>query len=91
MEIINYRKLEFNDIHSFIKLRKHQLIEEGAAVKVDITDALTDYYRRHLSDGTFVSWLAVVNNEIIATCIAHSKNIFAHYFFPSSLMNSFST
>ncbi len=29
--------------------------------------ALNDYYDRHMADGTFVSWLAVDNGEIIGT------------------------
>ena len=67
MNDVIYRKLEWKDINCFIELRKNQLIEEGAKAKEDITDILLDYYERHLSDGTFVSWIAIINDEIIAT------------------------
>jgi GNAT superfamily N-acetyltransferase len=64
---IVYRKLEWNDIDRFIELRKAQLAEEGANTEVDITDNLFAYYKEHLNDGTFVSWIATINDEIIAT------------------------
>ena len=34
---------------------------------MDLRPALNDYYDRHMADGTFVSWLAVDNGEIIGT------------------------
>ena len=67
MSGIEYRKLELNDINCFIELRKIQLLEEGANAITDITDSLLDFYKRHLSDGTFLSWLAISDGEIIAT------------------------
>ena len=67
MDEIIYRKLEHKDINDFIDLRKSQLAEEGATAKIDITDTLVSYYKRHLNDGTFVSWLATANDKIIAT------------------------
>lgn len=67
MEEIVFRKLEWNDIDRFIELRKRQLVEEGSVVTVDLTGPLLDFYKRHLTDSTFVSWIAAVNGEIIAT------------------------
>jgi len=67
MDGVIYRKLEWGDIDRFIELRKTQLAEEGADVKTDITDNLLAYYEKHLNDGTFVSWIATVEGEIIAT------------------------
>jgi len=67
MTDIVYRKLEWNDIDSFIKMRKAQLTEEGANTEADITDNLFAYYEKHLNDGTFVSWIATIDDEIIAT------------------------
>jgi len=67
MDNITYRKLERGEIDRFIELRKLQLLEESAQATCDIADSLLDFYTRHLSDGTFVSWVAVVNDEIIAT------------------------
>ena len=67
LSVIEYRKLEWNDIGRFIELRKSQLLEEGAKAVADITDSLFDFYQRHLSDGTFLSWVAVSAGEIIAT------------------------
>lgn len=34
---------------------------------MDLRPTLNDYYDRHMTDGTFVSWLAVDNGEIIGT------------------------
>ena len=67
MEDILFKKLRYDDINNFIELRKQQLLEEGADAEIDITNMLVDYYKRHLKDGTFVSWIATVNDEIVAT------------------------
>lgn len=64
---IVYRKLTLNDLDIFIQMRINQLQEEGAKAHFDLTPALKDYYMRHLSDGTFISWLAVDDRKIIGT------------------------
>ena len=64
---ITYRKLTENDIEIFIKMRIDQLREEGAKEDIDLTPDLRDYYLRHLSDDTFISWLALDNDRIIGT------------------------
>lgn len=64
---ITYRKLTETDIEIFIKMRINQLREEGAKEDIDLTPDLRDYYLRHLSDGTFISWLTWDNDRIIGT------------------------
>lgn len=64
---ITYRKMEPGDTASFIALRISQLREEGAQEDLDLAPALEDYYRRHMADGTFVSWLALDQQRIIGT------------------------
>ena len=64
---IAYRKLTGQDVTRFIEMRIAQLREEGATEDIDLTAALEDYYRRHLADDTFVSWLATDEGRIIAT------------------------
>ena len=64
---ITYRKLTENDLDEFIRMRIVQLREEGATEDIDLVPALKDYYHRHLSDGTFVSWLALDGEKIIGT------------------------
>lgn len=64
---IEYRRLTADDLPVFISMRIDQLREEGAKEKIDLRPALEDYYLRHISDGTFFSWLAVDENEIIGT------------------------
>ena len=64
---ISYRKLTEDDLDVFIKMRIIQLREEGATEDIDLVPALKDYYHRHLSDGTFVSWLAMDGEKIIGT------------------------
>ena len=64
---ITYRKLTAADLDTFISMRITQLREEGAAENIDLVPALKDYYNRHLSDGTFVSWLALDGEKIIGT------------------------
>ena len=64
---ITYRKLTEADLTTFIQMRITQLREEGAKEDFDLVPALKDYYRRHLADGTFVSWLALDVDKIIGT------------------------
>lgn len=64
---IEYRRLTENDLDTFIEMRINQLREEGAKEDIDLVPALQDYYRRHMADGTFVSWLAVDEEKIIGT------------------------
>lgn len=65
--MITYRKLTTDDLDTFIRMRIDQLREEGAKEDIDIVPALQDYYRRHLADGTFVSWLATDGEKIVGT------------------------
>lgn len=64
---ITYQKLTEKELDSFIEMRISQLREEGAAENIDLRPALKNYYEKHMSDGTFVSWLALDNEKIITT------------------------
>lgn len=64
---VEYQRLTENELETFIRMRIGQLREEGAKEDIDLAPALRDYYRRHMADGTFVSWLAVENGKIIGT------------------------
>ena len=64
---ITYRKLEAKDLDTFIRMRITQLREEGATEDIDLVPPLQDYYRRHMADGSFVSWLALDGDQIVGT------------------------
>ena len=64
---IEYRKLSKKELDAFIEMRINQLREEGAKEDIDLKPALLDYYKRHMKDGTFVSWIAVDDGRIIGT------------------------
>ena len=64
---VEYKRLTEKELDIFIEMRINQLREEGAKEDIDLVPALKDYYKRHMADGTFVSWLAVDNEEIIGT------------------------
>ncbi len=72
MQIV-YKKLTDADVDTFISMRISQLTEECTAEGkkvpegVDLESALKDYYHRHMSDGTFVSWIAMDGDRIIGT------------------------
>ena len=66
MNII-YKKLTEDLVDIFINMRINQLREEGATEDIDLVPALKDYYKRHIKDGTFVSWLAMDGDKIIGT------------------------
>ena len=65
--MIELRKLTLQELDAFVEMRINQLREEGATEDIDLRPALYEYYRKHLSDGTFVSWLAVDGDRIIGT------------------------
>lgn len=64
---ISYQKLTNNELDVFIEMRIDQLREEGAKEDIDLVPALKDYYRRHMADGTFISWIAADHGKIIGT------------------------
>ena len=65
--MIAYQKLTNKELDIFIQMRIRQLREEGATEDIDLVPALQDYYNRHMSDGTFVSWLAMDGDRIVGT------------------------
>lgn len=67
MNPIFFRRMQESDIPLFVQMRIDQLREEGAQSDADLCPALLDYYQRHLTDGTFVSWLALDGDTVIAT------------------------
>ena len=67
MNSVTYRRLTEEDLAVFIEMRITQLREEGAEDDINLRPALNDYYRRHLHDGTFVSWLALDGEKIVGT------------------------
>lgn len=64
---ITYQRLTEKELDTFINMRVMQLREEGAKEDIDLKPVLLDYYRRHLADGTFVSWLAMDEGRIVGT------------------------
>lgn len=64
---VEFKRLTEKELETFIEMRINQLREEGAQEDFDLKPALRDYYDRHMSDGTFVSWIATENNNIIGT------------------------
>ena len=65
--MIEYRKMTTDDLDTFISMRIKQLREEGAKEDIDLVPNLQDYYKCHMADGTFVSWLAVDGDKIVGT------------------------
>ena len=64
---VTYQKLTEQELPVFMDMRIAQLREEGAAEDIDLRPALQDYYRRHIADGSFISWLAVDGGKLIGT------------------------
>ena len=65
--MINYEKLTEKRVDTIVKLRIKQLRDEGATEEFDLVPNLLDFYRRHLADGSFVSWLAVDGERVVGT------------------------
>lgn len=64
---IEYKKLTEKELDIFIEIRINQLREEGAKEDTDLRPALRDYYKRHMADGTFISWIAMDRDKIVGT------------------------
>lgn len=64
---IEYKMLTEKELNTFINMRINQLREEGAKEEIALVPALNEYYTRHMVDGTFVSWLALDEGNIIGT------------------------
>lgn len=64
---IEYKRLSEKELDIFIEMRINQLREEGAKEDMDLRPFLQDYYNRHVSEGTFVSWIAIDGDKIIGT------------------------
>lgn len=65
--VLEFRRLTVEDVPAFIEMRIYQLLEEGARETVDLRPALRDYYERHITDNTFISWIALDGERIVAT------------------------
>lgn len=63
---LTFERLTPDRTDAFIDLRLAQLTEEGA-LDMDLRPALTDYFRRHLEDNSFVSWILTDGERILAT------------------------
>jgi GNAT superfamily N-acetyltransferase len=66
-EGLEVRRLVPGDVPGLVETRVAQLLEEGARQSVDLRPALSDHYARHLSDGSFVSWVAFAGGRMVAT------------------------
>ena len=64
---MDFRKANANDIRHLIHFRKQMLIDEGFAPVANIDEELSDYFTSGISDGSYISWLAIDNEEIVAT------------------------
>jgi predicted acetyltransferase len=66
-----YRKVNSNDVNDLVNLRKQQLLEEnlreGRKDEKNIDYELKEYFSKNIENNTFISWVAIDNNEIIAT------------------------
>lgn len=64
---VTYSRGSETDFDTLAGMRMRQLQEEGAKPSFDLKPYLLDYYIKHFSDGTFVSWLAADDGRIVGT------------------------
>ena len=62
-----FRKANLNDVNELINLRKQQLLDEGNNGENNIDSDLRNYFLESIKNNTFISWVAIEDNEIIAT------------------------
>lgn len=63
------RKATIEDIDELIKLRIEFMSEmnKKAEVPQNLENELKIYFKEHISNNTFVAWLAIVDDKIVAT------------------------
>jgi ribosomal protein S18 acetylase RimI-like enzyme len=64
---MKYNRAEAKDIPQLIELRKKQLNDEGLTSTNNIDIELHNYFEVSLRDGSFISWIAVEGDTIVAT------------------------
>jgi ribosomal protein S18 acetylase RimI-like enzyme len=82
--MISYRKATIEDIPALIALRI-ALLKEVMGIEqapVDISSQLAAYYKQHIPDGSYISWVAVENNTIV------SANGIFFYDFPPNFVTT---
>jgi len=89
--MIEFRLANINDIDALINMRVLQLREEGAIESFDLKPNLEEYYKTHLSDGSFISYLAIENNEVIATSGISINHKPPYYACPSGMIGMVSS
>lgn len=65
--MITYRLANISDVDKLVELRINQLKDEGAIETLDLKPYLKEYYTTNLNNKSFISYLAIDNDEIIAT------------------------
>lgn len=63
-----FRKATIENIERLTTLRIKQLQEGEVTQDIDISKNIFDYYSRAMSDDSFLAWVAVIDNAIVATC-----------------------
>jgi predicted acetyltransferase len=64
---MEFRKANVNDIMELVNLRKQQLLDEGSKPNKNINIKLKENNSKNIVNNNFIAWLAIENNEIIAT------------------------
>ena len=64
---LEMRRATAADIPTLVEMRMAQLCEEGATQTRDLTSNLTGYYERHMTDESFLSWIALEEGRVVAT------------------------
>ena len=65
--MITYRLANVNDVDKLVELRLNQLKDEGAEETLDLKPYLKEYYTTNLDNKSFISYLAIDGDKIIAT------------------------
>ncbi|MCR5307612.1 MAG: GNAT family N-acetyltransferase [bacterium] len=65
--MITYRLANISDVDKLVELRINQLKDEGAIETLELKPYLKEYYTTNLNNKSFISYLAIDNDEIIAT------------------------
>jgi GNAT superfamily N-acetyltransferase len=65
--ILEFRKANINDINELINFRKKLLLDAGGNGEPNIDIELKEYFSKKIINDSYISWIAIENNEVIVT------------------------
>lgn len=91
MENYTFRRATLSDVDALVSFRIMMIGERSGTQAIDIKKSTASYFEAGISSGTFVSWLALAGDKVVATSGLAVYKIPPHYGNPSGLTGEVNT